>query len=289
MNKFFSQEMIRMLGIAGFAGLSLMTFLGVYISRARGSFAPYRKPTIIYLLVATLIAAIVGLMGMDVLFSTPFITLVICQLIFLVLGFLHIRYMRRYLKWSGGDNSFWFEAIFTIVVAAFGLMGFVMVFSLFNREGYQYYIGASVLFFVIAYFIYATFIKAVSIPLKIYAKWFYPVHEEVDDPDEDKLKNMLVISFEFQKKKGDQHYTNFRAKAPADMEFGQLFYYFLNDYNERHPNGKIEFLNEQASPYGWIFYKKPRWYSFNTRYMDTDKSFFINHIRENDIIVCKRV
>jgi Type VI secretion system, TssN len=289
MNKFFSQEMIRMLGIAGFAGLSLMTFLGVYISRARGSFAPYRKPTIIYLLVATLIAAVVGLMGLDDLFSTPFITLIICQFIFLMLGFLHIRCMRRYLKWSGGDDSFWFEAIFTIVVAAFSLMGFVMVFSLFNREGYQYYLGASVLFFIIAYFIYATFIKAVSIPLKIYAKWFYPVHEEVDDPDEDKLKNMLVISFEFQKKKGDHHYTNFRAKAPADMEFGQLFYYFLNDYNERHPHGKIEFLNEQSSPYGWIFYKKPRWYSFTTRYMDTDKSFFINHIRENDIIVCKRV
>jgi Type VI secretion system, TssN len=150
------------------------------------------------------------------------------------------------------------------VLAAFAFMGFVMVFSMFNREGYQFYIASSVLFFVLAYFIYATFIRAVSIPLKIYARWFYPVHEEVDDPDEDKLKNMLVISFEFQKKKEDQHYTNFRAKAPADMEFGQLFYYFLNDYNERHPNGKIEFLNEQSSPYGWIFYKKPRWYNLST-------------------------
>jgi hypothetical protein len=289
MNKLFSQEIIRMLGIAGFAGLSLMTFLGVYISKVRGSFAPYRKPTIIYLLLATLIAAIVGLMGLDGLFTTPFTTLIICQCIFLVLGFLHIRCMRRYLKWSGTDRSFWFEVIFTIVVAAFALMAFVLVFAIFNRQGYQLYLGSSVLFFILAYFIYATFIAAVSIPLKIYAKWFYPVHEEVADPDEDKMKNMLVISFEFQKKKTDDYYTNFRAKAPADMEFGQLFYYFINDYNERHPNGKIEFVNEQASPYGWIFYKKPRWYSFVTRYMDTDKSFFINHVRENDIIVCKRV
>jgi Type VI secretion system, TssN len=289
MNKFFSQEMLRMLGIAGFAGLSLMTFLGVYISRARGSFAPYRKPTIIYLLLVTLIAASAGLMGVAARSLSPFATLLICQFIFLAAGFLHIRYMRRYLKWSGADDSFWFEVIFTIVLAAFAFMGFVMVFSMFNREGYQFYIASSVLFFVLAYFIYATFIRAVSIPLKIYARWFYPVHEEVDDPDEDKLKNMLVISFEFQKKKEDQHYTNFRAKAPADMEFGQLFYYFLNDYNERHPNGKIEFLNEQSSPYGWIFYKKPRWYNLSTLYIDSDKSFFINHIRENDIIVCKRV
>jgi hypothetical protein len=289
MNKLFSQEMIKMLGIAGIAGLSLMTFLGVYISRAKGSFAPYRKATVIYLLIATFIAGIVGLMGTSFLFTTPFTTLIICQIIFLLLGFLHIRSMPRYLKWSGGDKSFWFEVLFIVVLAAFGYMAFVIVFSIFNREGYQYYLGSSVFFFIIAYFIYATFISAVSIPLKIYAKWFYPVHEEVEDPDEDKMKNMLVISFEFQKKKTDTHYTNFRAKAPADMEFGQLFYYFINDYNERHPQGKIEFLNEQANPAGWVFYKKPKWYSFNTRYIDSGKSFFINHIRENDIIVCQRV
>ncbi len=289
MNKIFTQEIIKMLSIAGIAGIGLMTVLGVYIGKARGSFAPYRKATIIYLLVATLIAAIVGVMGSSTLFTTPFTTLIICQVIFLLLGFLHLRCMPIYLKWSGGDKSFWFEVIFTVVVAAFGFMAFSLVFTIFNREGYHYYIGSALLFFIIAYFLYATFVKAVSIPLLIYTKWFYPVHEEVEDPDDDKMKNMRVIAFEFQKTKTDQHFTNFRAKAPMDMEFGQLFYYFINDYNERHPQGKIQYLNEQAAPYGWVFYKKPKWYSFNTRYIDTDKTFFINNIRENDIIVCKRV
>lgn len=289
MDRFFSQEIIRMLGIAGIAGLSLMTFLGVYINKARGSFAPYRKATIIYLLVSLLICGIPGLLGHPKLFTNPFVTLIIAQAIYLLLGFLHIKYMRQYLKWSNGYNSFWFELIFTIVVAAFGFMAFIMVFNLFNKEGYHLHIGSAVLFLIIAFLLYTTFVQAVKIPLKVYTKWFYPVHDEVADPDEDKMKNMLVISFEFQKKMNDPHFTNFRAKAPADMEFGQLFYYFINDYNERHPQGKIEYVNEQGKPYGWVFYKKPKWYNLNTRYIDTDKTFFINHIRENDIIVCNRL
>jgi hypothetical protein len=281
--------MIKMLSIVGIAGLGLMTFLGAYISKAKGSFAPHRKSTIIYLLISTLVAADVGLMGNKALYSTPSTTLIICQIIFFLAGFLHIWCMHRYLKWSGGENSLLFEVIFTLVVSAFGFMAFSIVFTYFNKDGYQYYLATSVFFIVIAFFIYTTFLMAVRIPLKVYEKWFYPVNEEVDDPDDSKMKNMLVISFEFQKKKTDSHYTNFRAKAPADMDFGQLFYYFINDYNERHPNGRIEFLNEQYNPYGWVFYKKPRWYSFSTHYVDFSKSFFMNHIRENDIIVCKRV
>jgi Type VI secretion system, TssN len=290
MNKLFSQEILRMLGIVGLAGLSLMTFLGVYISKARGSFAPYRKATIIYLLLATAIGALAGIAGTWQAELRPFGTLLICQVVFFTLGFLHIRCMHRYLKWSGTEKSFWFEFLFTVVVAAFCFMAFIIVFSMCSAEtGFRYYIASSVLFLIIAFFVYTTFLKAVNIPEKIYSKWFYPIHEEVADPDEAKLKNILVISFEFQKKKTDPHFTNFRAKAPADMEFGQLFYYFINDYNERHPNGKIEFMNERSDAYGWMFYRKPRWYSLRTKYMDTEKTFFINHVKENDIIVCKRV
>ncbi len=45
----------------------------------------------------------------------------------------------------------------------------------------------------------------------------------LEDPDENKLKNMLLISFEFQKGGTDHCFTNFRAKAPADMELRLLF------------------------------------------------------------------
>jgi hypothetical protein len=289
MNISFSQEVMRMLGIAGLAGIGIMTFLGVYINKARGSFAPYRKPTVIYLLITILVAGMVGIIGIKGLFPTPGIALIICQLIFFMLGFVHIGQMHRHLKWSGTGKSFWFEAVFTLVVCIFAFMSFSFVFSTVNKEGFHYFLSSSVAFMLIAFFLYATFIAAVNIPLKIYSKWYYPIHEEVEDPDDSKLKNLLVISFEFQKKNNDPQIINFRAKAPSDMEFGQLFYYFINDYNERHPSGKIEYLNEQGVPYGWIFYQKKRWFNLSTKIIDTQKTFFINHIRENDIIVCKRV
>ena len=111
---------------------------------------------------------------------------------------------------------------------------------------------------------------------------------EIEEPEDSKLKNLLVISFEFQKKIYDAHLTNFRAKAPVDMEFGQLFYYFINDYNERHTDNKIQYINQGGAPHGWIFYKRPRWYSLFTNYVDAEKTIYNNRIRENDVIICTR-
>jgi hypothetical protein len=196
--------------------------------------------------------------------------------------------MPKYIKWAGGPKMFWPEALFTVVICAFGYMAFLLVFKWLNRDGYHYLMATCVVWILITVFIYHTFKKAIAIPVKSFSQWFYPLHKEMEEPDEDKMKHMLVISFMFQKKSEDKFFTNFRAKAPIDMEFGQLFYYFINDYNERHPNGKIEFINEQSEPYGWTFYRKPKWYEFKTRYIDVENTFFTNHIRENDIVVCLR-
>lgn len=289
MSKIFTPEMRMLLSIAGIGGIGLMTFLGIYLSKVRGSFAPYRKATIFYLLVCMLIFALIGFSGYKSVFINPYANLIMYQAIFLFLGFLHLYYMPKKLKWADGNKSFWFEVLFTVVIAAFGFIGFLLVFTWMNSTGYQYYMASSVSFFVIGYFIYNTFLKAINIPVKVYKKWYYPVHDEVEDPDENKMKNMLVISFEFQKKHTDKYFTNFRAKAPSDMEFGQLFYYFINDYNERHPKENIQFVNEQGQPYGWIFYRKPRWYTIGTKHIEPDYTFFTNHIKENDVIVCSRV
>ena len=84
MSRFFTPEMRILLSIAGIGGIGLMTFLGIYLSKARGSFAPYRKATIIYLLVAMLIFGVVGFAGVKALFITPAVNLIIFQFIFLI-------------------------------------------------------------------------------------------------------------------------------------------------------------------------------------------------------------
>jgi Type VI secretion system, TssN len=288
MERLFTGELLRMLGILGLGGFSLMAVMGGVIGKIRGSFQPYIKATVLYLLVVSALFAAVAFLGHTSLFTEPLFSFIGFQLIFILLGILHIYYMPKYLAWASGDNSFWLSVLYTVILAVFGYMFFVVIFKWVNNEGYHYMAGSSIAFFIIPLFVYRTFLKAIDMPPKIFKQWYYPVNVEVQEPDDDKLKNMLVISFEFQKKLNEPHFTNFRAKAPRDMEFGQLFYYFINDYNERHPNSKIEFADNSIDAYGWIFYKKPRWYTITTVYIDSEKTFYANRVRENDVIVCRR-
>jgi hypothetical protein len=288
MERLFTGELLRMLGILGLGGFSLMAVMGGVIGKIRGSFQPYIKATVLYLLVVSVLFAAVAFLGHVSLFTEPLLSFIGFQLIFILLGILHIYYMPKYLAWAKGDNSFWLSVLYTVILAVFGYMFFVVIFKWVNNEGYHYMAGSSIAFFIIPLFVYRTFLKAIDMPPKIFKQWYYPVNVEVQEPDDDKLKNMLVISFEFQKKLNEPHFTNFRAKAPRDMEFGQLFYYFINDYNERHPNSKIEFADKGVGAYGWIFYKKPRWYTITTVYIDSEITFYANRVRENDVIVCRR-
>lgn len=288
MEKVFTVELLRMLGLLGLAGFSLLAVTGRIAGRIKGSFQPYLKISLIYLLVSSFFFALAGLLGNHLFFTNPLRIFIILQLAFLLLGIVHIYYMPRLLTFTNGKNSIGISILFTLVVSVFGYMIFVLTFKWINRDGYHYITGAAILFFIIPLFVYQAFLKAIDMPPKIYTEWFYPVHATIEEPDDDKLKNMLVISFEFQKKLNEPHFTNFRAKAPRDMEFGQLFYYFINDYNERHPNAKIEYADKQLNAYGWIFYQKPTWYSISTKYINTEKTFFANRIRENEIIVCRR-
>ena len=83
-----------------------------------------------------------------------------------------MRYMRKKLKWADGNKSFWFEIIFTVVIAALGFVAFLLVHTWINPNGYQYFMASSVSFFVIAYLVYHSFLRAVDIPVKVYKKWY---------------------------------------------------------------------------------------------------------------------
>jgi hypothetical protein len=288
METFFTRELMWMLGIAGVGGIGLMTVTGRLVAKVRGSFQPYLKRSILYLLVFMLIAGLIGLSGFADIFKRPGLVYITIQLLCVLLGILHIRSMPRYLKWTGSRKTFWLEVMYTIVISAFGYMAFVLVFKWVNKDGYHWLMGSCIVWVLITRFIYHTFKKSIDIPVKIYSQWYYPLHEEMEDPDEEKMKHLILITFMFQKKTTDTFFTNFSAKAPVDMEFGQLFYYFINDYNDRYPNGKIQYVNERGEAFGWTFYRKPKWYEISTRYVDVEKTFFANRIRQNDVIVCIR-
>lgn len=279
---------MKFLLILGAAVVALAVCLTKMVNRVRGNFKPYRKQTGLYLLAALFFYGIVAFAAHPAFTGSAMWVLVFFQAYFLLLGAAHIYLMRQKLKWSGDEKAFYLDMLFTLLVSVLGCMLFLLVYQWINANGLQYVMAASILFFIVPFLFYYTFKRATAIPPKIVKQWYYPVHEAIEEPDDSKLKNLLVISFEFPKQAGDPRVTNFRAKAPADMEFGRLFYYFINDYNERHPGSRVQVANETGEPNGWIFYRKPTWYSLLTKYIDADKTVFANRIKENEVIICTR-
>ncbi len=281
-------ELIRTLILLGLAVTGSSALLAKLISGVHGSHKPYIKATLIYMLCGLLLFSAIACLAFWSYLKDQHVFYLIYQAYFLLLGILHVNWMREYLKWAGNPKVLWAEFLFTLIVAMLGSMGFMSVFRYFSPYGMEYYMTTSVLCFIVPWMVNQVFLNATSIPEKILKKWFYPISEEIEEPDEDKLKNLLVISFVIQKQLADAHETNFRAKAPVDMEMGELFYYFINDYNERHPQDKIEYINHAGEPCGWIFYQKPQFFAWRTKYIDAGKTIFNNGIKENNVIICDR-
>jgi hypothetical protein len=284
-----SPELNKLLLYLGIGLISFSAIIGVFAKKIRSSFKPFSKRAIWYLLISVAVFAVTGLFIAASFFSSYNGYFIFFQVLFLLYGGLHIYLMHKKMDWGKEKQSFVPDLIFTFIILLAGSICFMLAYRWLNREGLEISMMFSTLFFIIPLFVWHTFLSALAIPPKVLNQWYYPVHEPMEDPEESKLKNMLLISFEFQKNGQDTYFTNFRAKAPVDMELGELFYYFINDYNERHPQGQIHFSNGTGKPYGWMFYKKPKWYTVLTTYMDSDKTIYLNRIRENDVIVCSRI
>jgi Type VI secretion system, TssN len=288
MEKVISNEITKYLIVLGAGAIGLALLVARFITTAKGAFKPYQKSTLWYVLISLLFFAVVGLAAYPGFIEKPVTAFICFQAFFLLMGTAHVYLMQQYLDWSGDEKALTSELFFTLLVSVFGAIVFLLLYHLLNKSGLEFIMAASILFFIIPWFFYNTFLKATGIPPKVLKEWFYPYQQEVEEPEESKMKNLLVISFEFQKQITDKNITNFRAKAPVDMDMGRLFYYFINDYNERHSNSKVQYINGKGEPHGWIFYKKPKWYSIMTKYIDAEKTIFNNNIKENDVIICSR-
>ena len=170
-----------------------------------------------------------------------------------------------------------FLAAFTYVITKFFLDG---AFSL--------YLLSSIIFFFLPTFCYKLFEYSISIPVKLHKRWFYPLNDKYPSPKVSEMKNIIILNLVFQKKATDTQIINFKVKAPRAIDFGRLFYYFINDYNEKNPNSQIHFVDEKNQPYGWYFYSKPKWFS-SSEYIDPELAIDTNNIKDGATIICQRI
>ena len=261
-----------------------------FVSKLKKMFAKNKKKFLLYILVVLVLFGATGfLSNKNVLNNLPLYNFISFQIIFLLLGLLHFLALRKFFSdLSEEPTMFWAEALYTIVTLCFGVFAFMYVVTMYKPD-YTYAFIAATLPFLIPLLVVKLFEFATSIPVPVYQPWYFP-SGKISDPKGEELENPLVISFEFNKGNDHEEVSNFRLKAPERMEFGKLFYFFINDYNERHPNGKIKYLEDdkKGEPCGWIFYTRPNWYG-KQKYINYNKTIQGNNIEEDDIIICKRV
>ncbi len=263
-----------------------VALLAFFMSRVKEA-TKYKKATIIYLVVTSLWMGITSLTGFLGLMDDLFSFFIVIQVLILIIGSLNAYLLYRLLPWASKDKFGW-EFLYSFIIACFGAIFFLLGFSfLLHKSAFQYVMLSSFVWFFVPFFFVQAYHRYLVIPSRIYKTWQYPYGKEIPDPLDSELVSLFVISFVFHKKMNDPEITTFRAKAPAKMVFGRLFYYFINDYSDRHRESPIEILDQENHPYGWIFYHKPFW--IKRRYIDPDQVISKNRIRENSVIYCKRI
>ncbi len=266
------------------------TLIMMLMTKIRSVFSKHKKKALIYAIFILVTFALIGLISSNkVLNDTPLNSFIGFQILFLAIGIIHIYVIRHYFEDLSKDKkSFYTEFLFSVAVLCIGLIAFFNVVDKFKPQ-YRLTFLASAIAFITPYLVFKLHELGTLIPVPIYKKWFYPIDENIKDPTKKELENPLVISFEFKKNSETKEITNFRVKAPEAMEFGKLFYFFINDYNERHPESKIEYLsNEDTEPNAWIFYFKPNWWS-SLKHINFNKTISGNNIKEDNVIICQRV
>ncbi len=265
--------------------------LWILIKTFAAAFAAQGKKPLIYAIISGLIAGGIAF-GLTYATDDAFLLFWAFAGIFLVQGTVHMALMHaKFYKTK--EDSFWKlftgELIFSFCVVCISLLVFSAAeYFLKDRNFLFYPVLMSSLFFFVPMLFYHAYKASLAIPHAVFPTWQYPLGKSIDPPDESEGERLLVIGFEIAKKNTDGKKTYFRARAPEGIKLGELFYHFINDYNELQSETPIQYIDHQNEAYDWWFRLKPKWYQANA-ILSPAETIKANDIRENSVIICERI
>jgi hypothetical protein len=269
---------------------SLVLGLGAYFiffKRVKG-LKKYGLSSLFYVLILAILLASTTLFLFWQFAVGEMTALLFAQVIIITAGTLHVLLAPKLLPWHPGQ-VFSMQLIFILCILLFGYFFFNLSFTFLVESNVEMVWYLSLLWFLVPVLLNQTIFKLLEVPPKEFKKWEYPVGVNIQDPTDEEMENPVVISFEFKKNTASEQATTFRAKAPVNMALGRLFYFFINDYNSRHPEGTIRFVDENNKPYPWIFFKvKNNLLGLKTA-LDPEDSIYQSNIKENDVLICSRM
>lgn len=275
--------------IGGLLACSIV--LLTFVKQFAGAFATGGKKPVIFGTVSAALAS-VGVYLSTYITDHLFIVFWVFAGFFLLFGMLQMLLVHKKYFAKGTDNSskiFIGELLFALSVILFTVVIFSSLQYFIKDKSFLFYpMMLSTLAFFIPLLVVHTFEAAFDIPPPIYSTWQYPVDDPINLPDDNPNEKLLVIGFEIAKKVNDSKRTYFRAKAPENIKLGELFYHFINDYNELQSETPIEFFDNMNGAHDWWFRTKTKWYQGN-KIIDPTQSVRDNDIKENTVIICERI
>lgn len=271
-----------------FLGFSLL--LLPLIRQVSSSFINYGKKPLLFNLVSSVLVSGIAF-GVTYISHNLFFTYFLLSAVFLLFGTIFMFWIHRKFFKARKDNrnkQFFAEILYAVSIILLCVAVFSSLQYFLKDKNFMFFpMLLCMLFFFVPILLLHTFDAAISIPSPVYNNWQYPVNNTIELPDEDEKEHLYVIGFEIQKKFTDSNHTYFRAKAPEHMILGDLFYHFINDYNDLHSETPIEYANEN-NVQDWVFRTKPKWNSFS-KILNPERSVNDNKIKENTVIICERV
>lgn len=274
-----------------FAGAFLASSIVIMalVKPLSSSFGNYGKKPWLFNILASAIASGIAF-ATTYITQNLFVTFWILSSVFLVLGIIvvlmvHRKYFKiRHDNWTKQffAELLFFTSILLLSVAIFSSLQYFIK----DRDFMHFPMLLSLLFLLIPFLLMHTFDAAISIPEPHHTFWQYPVQTPIELPDEDESERLYVIGLEIPKKSTDRERTYFTVKAPENMKLGDLFYHFINDYNEVQSETPIQYINGAAAE-DWTFRTKPKWYHFS-KMLNADLTIKYNKLKENSVIICER-
>jgi hypothetical protein len=262
----------------------VMGFIAYFLAKKNKLLA--NRKLIFYVLLGAVLLCLPALAGFIRYMFMPYIY-VASQILYLLLGYYNVIYLRRYLPEIKKANSFWIIFLIQFVMMFIGAALFSTVFNLCCEYQYGIWACTCLLAFIFPPLFWETYNRYMSIPPEIYKVWKYSESSDISRFELMDYDKLLVMEIELYKTPADPVPVKIKAKAPDNMPFGVWFYKFISDYNHKFPLNRIESDNAEA-PYSWIFYTK-RSFFIPRRYIDHDLSIVENRIKEKYTILAKRV
>jgi hypothetical protein len=255
------------------------------VSNKKNQFVNNKK-LITGMLIISASLALPGLLGLLKLDFMPW-GYIICQIFYLCTGSLFVYLMTRYYPTQILERKvFILIALFISCLLAYYL--YQLLFNWLSDIEIGLWAASSIFNFIIPLLFWWTYVALISIPNEIYKIWQYPDQAPELDMDHLDFDKMLVLELEVYKNTTDDEPIKVKVKAPENMQFGNWFYKFIEDYQLKFPKSSVKYANDLNEPFKWIFFIKTSFFKRN-HYIDPDLDILQNQITEKATIYAKRV